>query len=90
MTETAGNEAGQELRKAREAMGWTMQQVADVCGVTRQAVNQWETGERKPARENVVALLNCGHPLLVMAAGAYLRNGDRPTPPCADEPGAKE
>lgn len=36
-------------RALRVAAGLTLQDVADVVGVTRQAVAKWETGERNPA-----------------------------------------
>ncbi len=36
-------------RALRVAAGLTLQDVADVVGVTRQAVAKWETGDRNPS-----------------------------------------
>ena len=38
-----------EARKEREALGVRQADMADVLGVTRQAVSQWEAGVRRPS-----------------------------------------
>jgi transcriptional regulator with XRE-family HTH domain len=35
---------GARIKALREARGLTLQDLADLCGVTRQAVQQWESG----------------------------------------------
>lgn len=44
------------LRPARIRAGMTLQAVADAMGVTRQAINQWETGVRWPAPDKMPQL----------------------------------
>lgn len=40
----AGSVDGRSIREARKAAGWTMQHLAGLLGVTRQAVWRWEAG----------------------------------------------
>ena len=44
---------GDRLRYAREAAKLTQSELARRIGVRSQSVNQWESGERKPSRENI-------------------------------------
>lgn len=39
---------GLRFRQARKALGVALQDVANACGVTRQAVSLWETGKTVP------------------------------------------
>lgn len=55
---------GARLREAREARGLSGTQLADLLGVTRQAVAQYEAGERSPSPEMLTrmsAVLNLPH-----------------------------
>jgi len=46
---------GDRIREAREANGWSQQQLGDFVGVSRAAVSQWESGETKGLKaENLV------------------------------------
>lgn len=36
------------IRAYREQMGWTQEALAERCGVVKQTVSMWETGDRKP------------------------------------------
>jgi transcriptional regulator with XRE-family HTH domain len=47
---------GDLLRDARERKDLTQQQVADALGVTRSAVNQWESGETRPKGQRLADL----------------------------------
>ena len=40
---------GVRLRLARRARGLTQQQLADMAGVSRQAISLWESGEHDPS-----------------------------------------
>jgi len=62
-------ELGLLLAKAREAKGWSLQQVADRLKVSRSAVNQWELGITQPHSTNLSAVLE----LLNIDAAAYMR-----------------
>lgn len=51
---------GTKLKKAREAARKTLEDVAEACGVTRQAVGEWEQGESNPRNDEVLtALIAC-------------------------------
>lgn len=43
---------GVRLKEAREKAGMSQAELAKLLGVSRQAVNNYETGDRKPADEN--------------------------------------
>jgi len=44
------------IKEARKARGLTQPQLAELCGVTRQAVYYWESGKREPSLEASVCL----------------------------------
>ncbi len=44
------------LKKAREQIGFTQEQLAEKIGVTRQAVSRWERGHTQPDMEMLVTL----------------------------------
>lgn len=46
---------GDRLRKARRVLGVTVEELARVCEVSKQAVSQWETGATVPRSANAVA-----------------------------------
>lgn len=47
---------GESLRRARAAAGLTQSQVAERLGRTREAVSQWERGEREPSLDDLAKL----------------------------------
>ena len=66
--------AGDLMRAMRQRKGWSQEQVAARLGVTRNAITQWESGDRMPSQEHLQALcyvlgaqedevvaLTCGH-----------------------------
>lgn len=46
------------IKEAREAKGLTQPQLAELCGVTRQAVYYWESGKREPSLRVFACLSN--------------------------------
>lgn len=46
---------GTRIKRAREAMRWTQQQLADAIGVDRKTVDNWENGRTQP-RSSIGAL----------------------------------
>lgn len=42
-----------ELKQARQAAGFTQQQVADLCGVGVQTVKSWEADRRSPPKHHI-------------------------------------
>jgi putative transcriptional regulator len=49
---------GTRLRLARRARGLSQQQLANVAGVSRQAISLWESGENDPSLRVAFALAN--------------------------------
>ena len=47
---------GERLAFARKAKGLTQRDVADVIGISVQAVSQWENGASEPSRQNHAVL----------------------------------
>ena len=43
----------QNFTKLRKERRWKTTQIAKECGVSRQSVNQWESGRANPSEENV-------------------------------------
>ena len=46
---------GAEIKRGREAMRMTQEQLAEVIGVSRQAVSKWEMDLSRPTREQAGA-----------------------------------
>ena len=44
-----------EARETRKTLGARQTDIAQVLGVTRQAVSQWEAGVRRPSAEHAAA-----------------------------------
>ena len=66
----------ERIFQARKAKGLSQEDLAEVIGVSRQAVSKWETGEAMPDMEKLIAL--CHALELDME---YLALGKEPSPP---------
>lgn len=47
---------GNNLKLYRKKLGYTQEQIAELIGVSRQALAKWERGESLPDIDNVIAL----------------------------------
>ena len=47
---------GQRIKTCRQAAGISQEKVAELVGVSRQAVTKWETGQSAPSTENLFKL----------------------------------
>lgn len=68
---------GERLKMLREKAGVSQQKIADIVGVTQQAVGKWETGKAEPDLATVAKLaeyFNCSTDYL-------LGKSDDPRPP---------
>ena len=52
------HEVGGRLRQARNSRGYTLEAVAEACGVYRQTVSGWESGRSFPSAELLVIVLD--------------------------------
>lgn len=71
---------GERLKMLREKAGVSQQKIADIVGVTQQAVGKWETGKAEPDLATVAKLaeyFNCSTDYL-------LGKSDDPRPPDPD------
>jgi transcriptional regulator with XRE-family HTH domain len=48
---------GTGLKRCREALGRTLEDVASACGCSRQAVNMWEEGKASPHDDSMKILI---------------------------------
>lgn len=46
----------EKLKKCRESSGFSQEKVAELVGVSRQAVTKWEKGQSSPSSDNLMAL----------------------------------
>ena len=54
--EETGDGLGERLYDLRTKAGYSQEQLAELLGVSRQAVSRWEVGQGKPEIDNVVKL----------------------------------
>jgi len=47
---------GDRVQQLRKGMGLSQEQLADIVGVSRQAISKWETGQCMPDLDNIVLL----------------------------------
>ena len=46
----------ERLQDLRKKAGYSQEQVAEMLGISRQAVSKWESGQGKPDIENIIKL----------------------------------
>ncbi len=51
----------QRLQELRKKAGYSQEQVAELLGLSRQAVSKWESGQGKPDIDNIVKLTEVYH-----------------------------
>jgi transcriptional regulator with XRE-family HTH domain len=69
-------DVGARIREARREAGLTQQMLADRCGCTSRAVQNWERGDAQPRLESLVDLARAlDWPLASFIS--FLENGER-------------
>ena len=48
----------ENIQRRRKAAGWTQEQLAQKCAVSRQAVSKWEAGQSVPSLDKLRQLAN--------------------------------
>ena len=51
-----GNTVGARIKQAREIQKWSIEDLAQRIGVTRETIEAWETGERDPRANRIMIL----------------------------------
>jgi transcriptional regulator with XRE-family HTH domain len=46
----------EKIKEERNKMGYSQEKIAELVGVSRQAVTKWESGQSVPSMENLIAL----------------------------------
>lgn len=88
MSDRHGAGSGARLRLARQARGYSQQQMADMAGVTRQAITAVESGQSDPSLRTALALAHAlGMTIeeLFRSATPVLSVAARPVAPLGDE-----
>lgn len=71
----------ERLRQLRMARGWSQEALAEQLGLSRQAVQKWETGNARPDMDNLVTLSR-----LFQVSLDWLVTGQEQTPAAAPAP----
>ena len=50
--------SGEKLKECRVNSGLSQERVAEILGVSKQAVSKWESSQTAPSTDNLVALSN--------------------------------
>lgn len=61
LQEAGGGGIAQRLQELRKGANYSQEQLADILGVSRQAISKWETGQGKPEIDNIVKLAAVYH-----------------------------
>lgn len=64
---------GERIRKVRADLGLSQQQFADMLGVHRKTLNNWETGKHKPSYGDLMLMANTADVSLKWLAGEQFR-----------------
>ncbi|WP_081818755.1 helix-turn-helix domain-containing protein [Pseudomonas sp. PH1b] len=70
---------GDRLRKERERLELSQQQLADCCGVTMRSQRNYEKGERQPDVSYLSAFEQAGGDVLYIVTGKYSGARDEPS-----------
>ena len=49
-------EIAERLQELRKKAGYSQEQVAEMLGLSRQAISKWESGQGKPEIDNVIKM----------------------------------
>lgn len=54
-------EISERLQELRKKAGYSQEQVAEMLGLSRQAISKWESGQGKPDIENIIKITEIYH-----------------------------
>ena len=70
------------LKELRESKGWSQKQLAEVSGLSQQAIAHWELGDREPSATNLFALCRA----LGVSCERFATKGEPPIDPTPARP----
>jgi transcriptional regulator with XRE-family HTH domain len=70
------------LKELREAKGWTQKQLAEVSGLSQQAIAHWELGDREPSATSLFGLCQA----LGVSCERFAPKGEKPSEPTPARP----
>lgn len=60
-TEVMNMDISERLQELRKKEGYSQEQVAEMLGLSRQAISKWESGQGKPEIDNLIKLTEIYH-----------------------------
>ena len=69
------------LQDLRKKANYSQEQVADLLGISRQAISKWESGQGKPELDNIIKLTE-----IYNVSADYIKSGQDHTPPVVQHP----
>ena len=60
-TEVMNMDISERLQELRKKEGYSQEQVAEMLGLSRQAISNWESGQGKPEIDNIIKLTEIYH-----------------------------
>ena len=60
-TEVMNMDISERLQELRKKEGYSQEQVAEMLGLSRQAISKWESGQGKPEIDNIIKLTEIYH-----------------------------
>lgn len=60
-TEVMNMNISERLQELRKKEGYSQEQVAEMLGLSRQAISKWESGQGKPEIDNIIKLTEIYH-----------------------------
>ena len=59
--EVMNMDISERLQELRKKEGYSQEQVAEMLGLSRQAISKWESGQGKPEIDNIIKLTEIYH-----------------------------
>lgn len=74
-TEVMNMNLSERLQELRKKEGYSQEQVAEMLGLSRQAISKWESGQGKPEIDNIIKLTEIYH-----VSADYILSGTEKAP----------
>lgn len=71
----------ERLQDLRKKANYSQEQVADLLGISRQAISKWESGQGKPELDNIIKLTE-----IYNVSADYIISGEEHIPPVQQQP----